>query len=263
MATILVGPEETKFVVHQALLCDRSQYFAKALTGSFEESKTGTVKLDDVSPMLFKIVVSWLYCGNVIYTVADDDSNIEDDFADLEAAIDKCSGGLDADDAWTWPYQVLAKLYVLADRLDIRELRNSTIDALNTTLQRRGRSLTVNDCEFVDSNTTPESPLRQHLVDVLAYRGKRIPEDLDVWRSLPHDITVEVLMRVGGRVPRELCSICYQGGLLRNKIVLDDGHPCKNEDKTPFKVDVCIYHDHADAEERKVCQANRAKTADK
>lgn len=275
MATILVGlgPKQETFMVHQALLCSKSGYFTKALTGSFKESQTGTVKLEDVSPVLFKIIVSWLYNGKICY--AEDGSNINCDFASLEQA-DDCYDDDDendededretmkADDIATWPYKVLAKLYVLADRLDIGELRNNAIDALNTALERRPfECLAVDDCKFVDSNTTLESPLRQFVVDELAYGCLRRPQDFEFWRALPHDIAVGVLMRVGGKVPKELCSTCYQMGLSRHEVVLDDGHPCKNNDKAPFAVDMCIYHDHADDEEKKECQASRFNTADK
>ncbi|KAH0014704.1 hypothetical protein KCU78_g8533, partial [Aureobasidium melanogenum] len=58
MATILVGPDKQKFVIHQTLLCSKSQYFTKALTGSFEESQTGVVILEDISPVLFQILVT-------------------------------------------------------------------------------------------------------------------------------------------------------------------------------------------------------------
>ena len=77
MATILIGPDQKKFVIHQALLCGKSQYFTKALTGSFVESKTRVVKLEDVSPLLFRMFVSWLYDGKSVYTTSDGRSTIK------------------------------------------------------------------------------------------------------------------------------------------------------------------------------------------
>lgn len=265
MTTILIGtdPVQEKFVVHQALLCSKSQYFTKALTGSFEESKTGIVRFEDVSPVLFRIVVNWLYDGKIVYTVSDDGSSINHDFADLTAVTEICDEGLNADDPLTWPYQVILKLYVLADRLDIRELRNSIIDTLTAAYRRPKNGPSVEDYKFIDSNTTSESPLRRLTVDFLAYKGKRVPEDSEIWRALPHDIVVEVLMRVGGRVPIRLCNSCYQRGLSRNKVVLDDDHLCKNEDKMPFEADMCIYHEHADGEEKRLCQTTRTKDVNK
>jgi hypothetical protein len=263
MATILVGPEETKFVVHQALLCDKSPYFAKALTGAFEESKTGIVKLEDISPFLFNILVSWLYYGKIVYTVSDNGSSVESEFADFRRGDELLAGGVNADDTSTWPKLLLVELYVLADRLDIKELRTNAIDVLDDSLMHSKRTPHLSCLQYISSNTTAQSPLRRLVVDHLAYLRRRNLASLSFWTALPHDITVEVLMKVGGRVPPQLCSSCYQKGLLQNGVNFDDGHPCKDEDKMLFGVDMCFYHEHADEEEKKACQAGRDKTVNK
>jgi hypothetical protein len=263
MATILVGPKETKFVVHQALLCEKSQYFTKALTGSFAESKTGIVKLEDVSPVVFKIVVSWLYYGKIIYTVCDDGLDVGPSFARFKSLSESLAGEADAEDTSTWPKQVLVELYVLSDRLGIKELSNNTIDALNSTLMRSTKSSAISHLEYVSSNTTAQSPLRRLILDHLTYTSGFGPQSIDYWTAVPHDIAVEVLMRLGRRLPTQLCGSCYRSGMSRNNVVFDADHPCKNLDKMPCEVDLCIYHDHADDEEKKLCQANRDKTVKK
>jgi hypothetical protein len=165
MATILVGPEETKFVVHQALLCDKSPYFAKALTGAFEESKTGIVKLEDISPFLFNILVSWLYYGKIVYTVSDNGSSVESEFADFRRGDELLAGGVNADDTSTWPKLLLVELYVRADRLDIKELRTNAIDVLNDSLMHSKRtphlSCLLYACERGGSAKTVMIPARQ------------------------------------------------------------------------------------------------------
>ncbi|KAG9554179.1 hypothetical protein KCU71_g10192, partial [Aureobasidium melanogenum] len=93
MATILVGPDKLLFVIHHTLLCSKSQYFTKALTGSFEESQTGIVILEDVSPVLFQILVTWLHNGKIIYTASDERSNIKQDFASLECSMGESERG--------------------------------------------------------------------------------------------------------------------------------------------------------------------------
>jgi hypothetical protein len=67
MVTIEVGPEKEHFVVHQSFLCAKSPYFDKALSGSFQEAITRSVRLPEVSPVLFRIFVAWLYYGNLSY----------------------------------------------------------------------------------------------------------------------------------------------------------------------------------------------------
>jgi hypothetical protein len=171
MATILVGVgiRQEKFVVHQELLCSKSQYFAKALTGSFEESKTGIVKLDDLHPVLFRIMVTWLYNGKIVYTVVNNSSNIDHDFAKVECAKVTTRGLKVHEDSSTWPKEVLVRLFVLADRLDMKELRNNTIDALITAVERSRTGLKICTYKFIDANTTEESLLRKFAVNRLAY----------------------------------------------------------------------------------------------
>jgi hypothetical protein len=222
MATILVGPEETKFVGHQALLCEKFPYFTKALTGPFEESKTGIVKLEDISPVLFKIVVSWLYYGKIVYTVSDDGLHIGSSFARFKSLSESDSNNVaDANDSSTWPKLVLVDLYVLADRLDIKELRKNAIDTLNNLMMLSNNTLHTPALEYICSNTTKQSPLRRLVVDHLAYTTLVRPEAKDFWISIPHEIVVEVLMIMGRRLPGQLCGSCYQSGLSQNDVVLD------------------------------------------
>jgi hypothetical protein len=52
--------EEHKFVVHTEFICYYSPFLAVALNGNFEEGRTQTMKLCDVDPALFAIVVNWI-----------------------------------------------------------------------------------------------------------------------------------------------------------------------------------------------------------
>lgn len=84
MAIVRVGQQKKEYGVHQALICDKSNFFKKALTGSFAEARTGIVPLEDVSAPLFTIFVSWLYVGRLIYVAPPDSGKtIQDDFSSL------------------------------------------------------------------------------------------------------------------------------------------------------------------------------------
>lgn len=82
MVTIEVGIEKEHFVVHQSFLCAKSQYFAKALSGSFKESITRFIQLPDVSPILFRIFVTWIYHDKLIY-LPPNKTTIDQDFESL------------------------------------------------------------------------------------------------------------------------------------------------------------------------------------
>lgn len=61
IATVVVRDQE--FFVHSSLLCQRSDYFARALCGGFAEAATQRIELDgdDVSPEDFGLWVDLLY----------------------------------------------------------------------------------------------------------------------------------------------------------------------------------------------------------
>jgi hypothetical protein len=83
MVTIEVGAEKEQFVVHQNFLCAKSPYFPKALSGSFQEAKTRCIQLPEISPILFRILVAWLYYGNLSY-LPPLGRTIDQDFESLE-----------------------------------------------------------------------------------------------------------------------------------------------------------------------------------
>ncbi|THZ56259.1 hypothetical protein D6C88_09277, partial [Aureobasidium pullulans] len=151
MTTILVGSEQERFVVHKALLCNKSKYFTKALTGSFEESKTGIVKLDDVSPVLFRIFVTWLYDNVIRYTAPDDSHNLEEDLGSIKSC-DTCSQNApdrDGDVPSTWPYCALIELYLFGDRFDAQQFRVETIDALSYALDKQDNGMSFEEHYYI------------------------------------------------------------------------------------------------------------------
>ncbi|KAG9595875.1 hypothetical protein KCU77_g2952, partial [Aureobasidium melanogenum] len=82
MVTIEVGAAKEHFVVHQSYLCAKSQYFNKALSGSFQEATTRFVQLPDVSPILFRIFVAWIYHDTLLY-FPPEKTTIDEDFESL------------------------------------------------------------------------------------------------------------------------------------------------------------------------------------
>lgn len=54
LVTVKVGPIGKTYTVHKALLVHHSGYFRKALKGSWQEAKEGTITLSDVEPHICK-----------------------------------------------------------------------------------------------------------------------------------------------------------------------------------------------------------------
>jgi hypothetical protein len=63
---IHVGPEQTKFGIHRALLAHHSAYFATALTElePVAEEDKDTMRLEDEDPEVFSRFNAWLYTGD-------------------------------------------------------------------------------------------------------------------------------------------------------------------------------------------------------
>jgi multisubunit Na+/H+ antiporter MnhE subunit len=45
---IEIGPDRKRYYVHRALLVHHSEYFAKALQGSWKEAQEGVITLEDI-----------------------------------------------------------------------------------------------------------------------------------------------------------------------------------------------------------------------
>lgn len=63
IVTVLVGPEQEEFAIHNTLLCAASRFFERALEGTFIEGQTQEVKLPEEHPEVFAFLVDWLYIG--------------------------------------------------------------------------------------------------------------------------------------------------------------------------------------------------------
>ncbi|THZ61392.1 hypothetical protein D6C86_04409 [Aureobasidium pullulans] len=257
MTTILVGSEQERFVVHKALLCNKSKYFTKALTGSFEESKTGIVKLDDVSPVLFRIFVTWLYDNVIRYTAPDDSHNLEEDLGSIKSC-DTCSQNApdrDGDVPSTWPYCALIELYLFGDRFDAQQFRVETIDALSYALDKQDNGMSFEEHYYICKNTSARSPLRQFAIHRMAYTTIFKTEELEIWSELPSEYLAQVMIEMGMRMPGELCGGCYKRGLEENEATdLQDLGMSSETDEAPYDNDMCFYHEHANEEERERCR---------
>lgn len=111
--------------------------------------------------------------------MSEDGLDIGPSFARSKSPSGLLAEEANADNTSTWPKQVLIQLYVLADRLDIKELRKNAIDALNNLMMHSTKTLHIPALEYICSNTTARSPLRRLAVNRLAYAASVRPEARD------------------------------------------------------------------------------------
>ncbi|KAG9587414.1 hypothetical protein KCU77_g5069, partial [Aureobasidium melanogenum] len=313
MVTVEVGIEKEHFVVHQSFLCAKSQYFAKALSGSFQEAIARFIQLPDVSPILFKIFVAWLYHDTLVY-LPSDETTIDEDFdslriseKDLEqqltlqsesqnrsnsaesdtkdseddgteissgtvsshvghepssapelvnvALLPKAESHYQGEDATTWSHDVLIKLYILADRLDIRKLRADSLDALVGVSNKDFKDWDSTIVRYIYSNTPSHAKLRRFVVHHTAYR-RVFSEDPSGWNAYPLEFLVAVMIMNGRRLPSKQCGECYNKAMdFLKPHKYDD--VCEQDDLAPYDRDLCFYHEHPNDEEREACRLRR------
>ena len=164
---IEVGPSHTKFRVYKEVLTYHSEYFCRALSGTWKEAVEGRVVLEDVeAPIcefaptkrtkhneftdtaitpLVEFAVNWMYHGTLPKTPGEWCEVIE---------------GVPLKDADTLPLQV----YILCDRLAIDELKiavnNNFVDMFRT------RTVSYEGIIFAFKNLPADNSLLDYLVGV-------------------------------------------------------------------------------------------------
>jgi hypothetical protein len=229
-ATILVGPDQTKFVVHEHLLTRHSQYFEAALMGNFKEAKDKEISLIDTSPKTFEFFVHWLY-----------DQRLPDASKGDDAGLMQAWGSREDDMIMV---KSLIHTYIFADQHIINGLQH---DALNSLMQHMENETTgiPNWSEISPAFKwlRPASPLCRSLVDICV----NLDSCDDTGASLyevdgPEEWPVEFLLGVARRATQILSGMTYN-----NKVLSD------------LKLDVCDYHDHKTDEEKKGCKKEQKK----
>lgn len=144
---ILVGPKEHRFEIHKDLLCQKSAFFKTACSGSFKEAE-GVVRLPDQDADIFKYFVHWLYTeklsgfyyhDKVRPTIQEleievknvlEKNNVSSWFEMIGHQNIPCNAKLQLAKYRDLPFNSLIYLFVLADFLDIYQLKDVIITTL-------------------------------------------------------------------------------------------------------------------------------------
>jgi BTB/POZ domain len=111
--TILVGPKRKRYIVHKDLICEKSEYFAKAFNENcFKEGIEKEMYLPEDEPDAFDLFIRWLYNSRL----------------DCKAF---CVEGKSSAEihAPRWALMsTLISLYILTDKVCLEELKNTVMD---------------------------------------------------------------------------------------------------------------------------------------
>ena len=160
-----MGPKRKTFRVHEALLCDRSEYFRATFQGSFSEATTKELYLPDDNDASFQIFVNWLYGGDQHVGMPKTDDELEAVFG----------------------------LLALAEKVLVNHLRNLAADVIRAYYRETKARVLARDLGFVFENTTAHL-LQRSLAVVAAMQTLKLCAN----KSLPADFKELVLK--GGEV---------------------------------------------------------------
>ena len=71
MVYLDVGPNAIRYGVHQGLISRESEFFRAALNGSYEEARSGIIKLQDDDAGIVGLFVDWLYTRRLVREIGD------------------------------------------------------------------------------------------------------------------------------------------------------------------------------------------------
>jgi BTB/POZ domain len=143
MVKISVGPRKVSWVVHQEVICQRSEFFRMAFTGGFQESEKKEMHLEEEDPRMFGHFVDWLY-GKQLYCSKDHANPSEVTFKHVQEWL---------------------ALYVFADKISLQALRDEALERY--TVCAEGTLPCTNEILLIYQNTVEQSSLRQHAVKAL------------------------------------------------------------------------------------------------
>ncbi|KAI4652439.1 hypothetical protein J4E93_002641 [Alternaria ventricosa] len=177
---IEVSPEKIKYHVQRLFLTHYSDYFTKALSGSWRESEDGVVRLVDIEPGVFNLFLEWLYtqalpAPEIVYA----------------------NGFPINDNDWH------IKLYVFADRF--------AVSALRTTMNRRivmgsqiirSAAWRIHQIIYAFDNLPSADPLLDYLADRYYMDGPSADDTVEA-SSMANKLPKEFLVRFFKRVSFE------------------------------------------------------------
>ena len=116
--TVLVGPSEVQWRLHENLLSGISDFFRSAFNSGFQESIEDRLTMPEDDPHSFELFVRWLYIRTLTPTAVSNSTTS----AHVMLGKDFTAGSSTA------CIQDYLKLYVLASKVLVEELENACVD---------------------------------------------------------------------------------------------------------------------------------------
>ncbi|KAG9675888.1 hypothetical protein KCU81_g7921, partial [Aureobasidium melanogenum] len=140
MVDLYIGQENTKWVLHEKLLCYRSKFFRNIFYS--KENRTRQTQssygLPDEEPEPFRMFVGWLYSGHTPTPESEKDLTL------------------------------LLDLYLMAEKWEIRDLTLEVLKSVRNWYKESDTYPALRRVQYIYANTDLESPMRQLLISSVA-----------------------------------------------------------------------------------------------
>lgn len=140
--------EDQIFSVHKGYICLASPVFAAAFNGKFLEGESQSMRLDDVDPAVFGLLVHWTYYQKFDMPIAEGQE-----------------GKSTAD------YEKLAELWILGQRMIMPALQNYVVDIILNSLSEQDLWDGSNFGRLMEvaAENDPQSPLSTLAINAMVY----------------------------------------------------------------------------------------------
>lgn len=149
--TILVGPEEKRFVVHKAIISEHSKFLRAACSKDFREGQEQIIRLPEVEVEPFSAYLQWAYRGDIITEFTE---KLKEDTIEYERQI-----------------ITLTRLYIAADFLGDCLLRNTVSDKTRELWAATNRGPSCEAVNSVYANTPENCKFRKLMLDWHIWTG--------------------------------------------------------------------------------------------
>ncbi len=167
--TLVVGETKTAFQVHEADLFEASPFFKAAFTSDFRESSERTMTLPEDDEAIFELFVNWLYRQRYDIPSSPKDPK---------------------------RYSEPIRLFVLADKYDVRSLKNLIVSQLFLAFKAGAETPELNAISYAYKHTSQNSIIRKLLIDLLTSiddPGWFQEESTQTWLRDEPDISVDMI----------------------------------------------------------------------
>ena len=165
MVDIYVGQESTHWILHEKLLCYRSEFFRNIFNG--KDGKNRSFNLPDDEDEPFRLFVGWLY-SSAVPTPRE-----EKDLGNL------------------------FELYLMSEKWAINDLTKDSLEAVRNFYKETDSYPALRRVQYVYANTEQESPMRQRLIGSIARMlvlGEGMPTQWDKALRKNGQLAVDIMI---------------------------------------------------------------------